>query len=146
MKKVLPRILYGFLSSSSNPINISMPWSHSDKDGLFKMNYSTIRAEYDNLKCWALTNKGERVMNSDFGLDAARYLFDPIPLAKDNLLNNARKQLEKYFSHLQILDINFLFFDDDSSLRENQTRLIIKARIKSTQEVVDFNEQLGEAN
>lgn len=144
MKKSLPRILYGFLSASSNPINIVVPWQPSDKDGLFKMEYSTQRAEYYNLKCWALTNKGERPMNFDFGLDASRMLFDPIPVQKDKLVNNSRIQLSKFFPHLNVLSITANSKEDDFLLKDNQIRLIIKAENKKTKEIIEFNEIIGE--
>lgn len=144
MKKALPRILYGFLSASSNPINIALPWQPSDKDGLFKMEYSTTHAEYNNLKSWALTNKGERVMDFDFGLDAKRLLFEPIPVLQDKLINNARQQLGKYFPHLKIDLIELLTNEDDSSLAPNEIRLIIKAEIKRTQQIINFNEKISE--
>ena len=114
MKK-LPRLTYGFLSSSINPINIKMPWQVSEKDGLFAMNYSTVDSIGDNLQNWAKTNKGERVMDSDFGLDARRNLFNPEIVVKDVLKNNAREQLKKYFPDLLVSSLEVRVAGDGES-------------------------------
>lgn len=143
MKKNLPRFLYGFLSSSVEPINMSIPWRPSDRDGLFKMNRSPEVAEKDNLLMWAHTNKGERVYDFEFGLDAHRYLFEPAPKAKEVLLNNARNQLKKYFPHLIVEQIQILSSDEDKSLSANSLRLILIARLKKDGNVIEVDEVLA---
>jgi hypothetical protein len=143
MKKNLPRFLYGFLSSSVEPINISIPWRPSDRDGLFKMNRTPEIAERDNLLMWAHTNKGERVYDFEFGLDAHRYLFEPSSKAKEVLLNNARNQLKKYFSYLLIEQLQILSPDDDNSLPANSLRLILIARLRKDGNVIEIDEVLS---
>ena len=125
MKK-LPRITYGFLSSSVNPINISMPWRASDKDGMFAMNYNTADAIGDNLSNWAKTNKGERVMDVDFGLDARRYLFEPEIVLKDVIKNNARQQLKKYFPNLVVSKLEVSVADNTDGLPSNSVRFSLE--------------------
>lgn len=142
MKRNLPRFLYGFLSSSAEPINMKVPWAPSDRNGLFKMNYSTIDAERDNLICWALTNRGERVMDFSFGLDARRYLFDPAPIIRDNLINNARDQLKKYFPHLIVEQLQVLTWEEDKTLDANTARFILKVRLKNQNVVIGIDEVL----
>lgn len=142
MKRALPRFLYGFLSSSTEPINIAIPFRPSDRDGLFKMNYSKLDAERDNLLLWAHTNKGERVMNFDFGLDARRYLFEPMSTLKDGLVNNTREQMKKYFPHLLLEEVNVLTSEEDTTLSPNSVRYILKARIKSTNDLITLNEEI----
>lgn len=143
MKKNLPRFLYGFLSSSVEPINMSIPWRPSDRDGLFKMNRTPEVAERDNLLMWAHTNKGERVYDFEFGLDAHRYLFEPASKAKEVLLNNARNQIKKYFAHLTVERLQILSPDEDNSLPANSLRLILIARLKKDGNVIDINEVLS---
>jgi phage baseplate assembly protein W len=129
MRKILPKLRYGFVSASVDPINMSMPWSPSDSDGLFKMNRSPIDAERDSLIFWAHTNKGERVYDPDFGLDAERHLFDPTVFVKDVLTNNARQQLTKYFPHLAVLELRFVSFEEDNSLSPNSIQMILKVNL-----------------
>ena len=134
-RRVLPRILYGFLSASAEPINPKLPWQPSDKDGLFKYNYSTIRADYDNIVSWIKTNKGERVMDFEFGLDVRRSLFEPEIKMKDILTQNAREQFPVYFKSLTLEEFSILTADDDSSLAENSVRIIVKAKSILNREV-----------
>lgn len=143
MKKNLPKFLYGFLSSSVDPINMAMPWQPSDRDGLFKMNRTVSSAERDSLIFWAHTNKGERVYDFEFGLDARRSLFEPEPLAKESMLNNARRQLPKYFPHLTIDKLEFFTSSEDNSLSPNSVRMILIARPKGQESVINIDEVLS---
>ena len=134
MKKI-PRISYGFLSSSAEPINIKLPWQVSEKDGLFKMNYSTTDAVYDNLQSWAKTNRGERVMDMEFGLDARRSLFNPDIVAKDVIKNNARVQLKKYFPNLIVIKVDVITSSEEESLPANSVRFILEVSPSSNQDI-----------
>lgn len=119
MSSRIPRLTYGFLSSSVDPINVKLPWQFSDKDGLFKMNYKPENAAIDNLRFWAKTNKGEYIMDSNFGLDIRRYLFDPIDLLKDNVLQNAKEQLPIYFPKIKPVNIEILTSEEIKEINEN---------------------------
>lgn len=134
MKKI-PRITYGFLSSSAEPINIKIPWQTSEKDGLFKMNYSTVDSIYDNLQCWAKTNKGERVMDADFGLDVRRNLFNPEIVVKDVIKNNARVQLKKYFPTLIVNNLEVVNSSELSGMPENSIKFILEVSPSSKQDI-----------
>lgn len=125
-----PRFIFGFLSQSNVPYNIKLPWQISGQDGAFAMNYREEDAILDDLKAWAKTNWGDRPYRFRFGLDAVRYLFDPTPLAKGRLKENARDQLVKYFPQLQINSIEILTTEDDSSIGENTIRFKLDASIK----------------
>jgi phage baseplate assembly protein W len=135
MRRPLPRLIYGFLSASAEGINIKMPWGPSERDGLFKMNYSTADAVTDNLRFWAKTNKGERVMDFEFGLDARRYVFEPETVAKDKIINNAREQLPKYFSDLIVEELDVISNEDDDSIATNSLRFILRGKLRSDQNI-----------
>lgn len=119
MASTLPRIAYGFLSQSADPINVKLPWQTSHKDGLFKMNYKPEDAAVDNLRFWAKTNKGEYVMDLKFGLDIRRHLFSPIPILKDNVIQNAREQLPIYFPEIEVVKIEVLTNEEISEISQN---------------------------
>lgn len=142
MRRALPRFLYGFSSASLEPVNIKMPWAPSDKDGLFKMNYTRVDADRDNLIFWVHTNKGERVMDANFGLDARRYLFEPISVVQDILTENARSQISKYFKHLSIEEISVTSQEDNSSLDGNTIRFFIKLRNKNNDDMIVIEEAI----
>lgn len=131
---VLPRLLYGFLSQSTDPINLVVPWRTSDQDGLFQMNYSLERAVETNLRVWAKTNRGERPMRFEFGLDARRMLFEPEPLAKEFLLNRARQQLTRYFGFLQIQELDVITSSESEELEQNSIRIVIRAQFKDSED------------
>ncbi len=139
-----PRQIYGFLSQSANPYNISLPWTVSAQDGLFKMNYSLKDAVYDDLLMWARTNRGERPFRFDFGLSAQEVLFEQGPLAKEFLENRTRSQLATYFKYLKILKIEVRTQNEDQDLRINDIRLRINATFKeSEQQNLEFDEVIG---
>lgn len=119
MSSRIPRLAYGFLSSSLDPINVKLPWEFSDRDGLFQMNYKPEKAAIDNLKFWANTNKGEYLMDSNFGLDIRRYLFDPITILRDNVLQNAKEQLPVYFPEIRAAKIDLLTSEENPDISEN---------------------------
>lgn len=122
MASRIPRLTYGFLSSSADPINIKLPWQISTRTGMFKMNYSLKDAYLDSLKFWAHTNRGEYMMDLNFGLDARRSLFLPEEVLKDNVLNNAHAQLPIYFPRLKVSEMEVLTSEDISQIPENTVR------------------------
>lgn len=134
MKK-LPRLTYGFLSSSVDPINIKVPWQVNEKDGLFKMNYSTADAIADNLLCWIKTNKGERVMDLNFGLDVRRSLFNPDFVVKDVIKNNARTQLKKYFPDLIINTLEVLTPSEERTIPQNGIKFVLDVSPSAKSEI-----------
>jgi hypothetical protein len=129
------RLIYGYLSASSQPINIKLPWQQTTNDGMFAMNYSRLDAERDNLLFWAQTNWGDIPYKFKFGLDIVRYLFDPISVTKEHVLNNAKFQLSKYFGHLKVLDLRILTSSEDQSLAENAIRFYLRCQTKDQQEI-----------
>lgn len=126
----ISRFLYGFLSGSSDPYNISLPWRVSTQDGAFQMNYDRAQAARDNIIAWANTNRGERPMRFNFGLDARRALFEPIQTTKEILKNNTNQQFPVYFGFLKIESLEISSFDDDSSIKENEIRYKLKASFR----------------
>lgn len=122
---VVRRFLYGFLSQSTEAYGIAMPWKTSDEDGNFEMRYSFEESVKDNLIFWAKTNWGEIPYKFRFGLDARRYLFDPVEVAKERILQNARQQLRDYFPFLSINSLEVLTFDDRPDISENSILFVL---------------------
>ena len=120
MSSRIIRLQYNFLSQSIEPFNIALPWNFSTRDGMFKMNYSQDSAVRDDLLFWANTNKGEYVMDPEFGLDVRRYLFNPTSIIKDNLVQNAREQLPRYFPQLTATSIQVLTQDEIPEISDNE--------------------------
>lgn len=144
MSSRLIRLQYGFVSQSFDPYNMTLPWQTSTRDGLFKMNYTPEGGMRDNLKFWANTNKGEYVMDPNFGLDVRRYLFDPIPVLKDNIIHNAREQLPIYFPELKPVIIEVLTHEEISEISENTVIFKLRAVYKTDKNRrVELEESIG---
>ena len=140
----IPRLIYGFLSQSTDPYNIKIPWQSSEQDGLFRMNYSLEEAVLDNLKSWAKTNWGDRPMKFRFGLDAARFLFDPEPVAKDRILQNATEQLALYFPYLEINVMDVIFPRQDNNVQENSVVFRLECQFKDDEnKKIKIEETIG---
>lgn len=137
-----PRLLYGYLSASSTPINLMLPWQPSVSDGMFKMNVSDVDAERDNLIFWANTNWGEIPYKFRFGLDARRHLFNPTTQIKQGILTNAKSQLAKYFKHLKIIELKVLTNDDDNTIGENSVLFFLIVETKKGNKI-EIKEIIG---
>ncbi len=140
----LVRNIYGFLSASTDPYNMSIPWKISVQDGAFQMNYKKSDAIRDNLICWANTNWGERPMRFRFGLDARRSLFEPIEIAKEKLRNNTNQQLPIYFEEVVIDSLEVLSSQEDETVPENSLRYRLVVHLKEDEtQVISINVVLG---
>lgn len=140
----IPRMLTGFLSQSTDPYNIKLPWQISEQDGLFAMNYRIEDATRDNLLAWAKTNWGERPYSFRFGLDARRYLFEPVIRAKEALLMNAKDQIPRYFPFLKITFLDFLTSEDDEQIGENAIVFRFEAVFRDNEDrKISISEEIG---
>lgn len=138
------RLIYGFLSQSSDAINLRVPWRLSEQDGMFAMNYSRESAVKDNLIVWAKTNWGERPFRFYYGLDAVRYLFEPTSVAKSVLESNARDQLSKYFPYLKIIKLSVSSHEDDPEIPQGVINFHLEASFRDKEESkIKISENVG---
>lgn len=139
----IPRLIYGFLSQSTDPYNIKIPWQISNQDGMFRMNYSLQDSIIDNLKTWAKTNWGDRPMRFRFGLDTKRAIFEQEDISRDIVENNAREQLAKYFPYLNIINLQVLT-SKEADLPDNTIRFLLEASYKDDQDKkIVISEDIG---
>lgn len=139
----IPRLIYGFLSQSTDPYNIKIPWQISNQDGMFRMNYSLQDSIVDNLKTWAKTNWGDRPMRFRFGLDTKRAIFEQEDISRDIVENNAREQLAKYFPYLNIINLQVLT-SKEADLPDNTIRFLLEASYKDDQDKkIVISEDIG---
>lgn len=105
-------------------IGISLPFNGK---GVFNSTYSTneqIKSNFINL---LLTNKGERIMNPEFGCDLKKVLFENITDDIDELINNLIKTNTYIFiPEISILDIII----DKNGRDENKIQITVNYRIK----------------
>jgi phage baseplate assembly protein W len=106
-------------------------------DGIFATNYTTLSQAKDNIKNLLLTQKGERLMQPDFGCDIWRVIFEQsvdgeIDIAIENSIIDAVN------TWLPYLNINQIIIDsDDDSKDSNRIGLEINFSLTSNPNLKD---------
>jgi len=84
-----------------------LPISRDLDDG-YALTKSLEQVATQNLKHLLLTNPGERMMDPEFGVGMARYLFQMRTEEVNYEMNSKiREQVSKYLSYINIQDLNF---------------------------------------
>ena len=76
------------------PIGVTLPFNNPN--GVFNVSYTNVDQVLSNLKNLLLTQKGERIMQPEFGTDLQYYLFEQITdelTFKEQLLGEIRSAL-----------------------------------------------------
>lgn len=77
-------------------------------DAVFVPTYTTSDQIKANLVNWLLTNKGERIMNPNFGADLKSLLFQQADVGLEEQLKfNIETSIKEYFPMIQVKEINF---------------------------------------
>jgi phage baseplate assembly protein W len=77
------------------------------EDGLYGLNKTINETIRQNLKMLLLTNPGERIMDSNFGVGLRNYLFQQdTSEIRYELDSKIKQQVKKYLSYVQIEEIN----------------------------------------
>lgn len=105
--------------------------SETDTPGIFKMSYSTKEQVFYNLKNLILTQKGERKLNLNFGVNWNKYQFNQ----KDKMvLQNLKEEINDQCKFwLPFIDVLVNIQEEDHSINLN-----ISYKFKNEME---FNEQ-----
>lgn len=94
-------------------------------DAVFVPTYTTSDQIKANLVNWLLTNKGERIMNPNFGADLKSLLFQQADVGlEDQLQFNIETSIKEYFPMIQVKEINF-----DIDTDRNTTNFILTYEI-----------------
>lgn len=76
-------------------------------DGLYELNKSLLDTIKQNFKMLLLTNPGERIMDSNYGVGLRRLLFElDTNQLRTTLISRINNQVKSYMSFLIISDIN----------------------------------------
>lgn len=77
------------------------------EDGLYALNKTLVETIKQNLKMLLLTNPGERMMDTQFGIGIRRFLFeqDNRP-SREELQGRIAAQVARYLSYITIEEIN----------------------------------------
>jgi len=87
-------------------LSVKLPLSF-DEEGGYTLNRTYSEISEQNLKNLLLTNPGERVMDSNFGVGLKTYLFEQnIDSTYDSLRSDIYEQVQKYLPFLEIDDVS----------------------------------------
>jgi phage baseplate assembly protein W len=105
----------------------------SNSNGIFSVNFTTLRQASDNLKNLIMTRKGERVMYPDFGCDIWRILFEPIISGNidDKIEASIIQAVDIWLPYINIDEIVFDY--DEGDIDKHQINLEIKFSLKSNE-------------
>jgi hypothetical protein len=79
-----------------------------------------------NLKMLILTNPGERIMDTDFGVGLKKYLFDQnTPSTYSEIDSNIRQQVQRYLPYIGINRIDFTVPENNPDLFPNNLSVSI---------------------
>jgi phage baseplate assembly protein W len=94
----------------------------SDTQGVFKLNYTTLDQALANAKNLLLTNKGERVMQPEFGCNLQRILFEnlteELTLDVETLI---RAEFEYWLPYIFINELQVTPYEDNNRMQINLT-------------------------
>ncbi len=85
------------------PIGISIPFNA--ENGIFNQTYTNVSQVIENLRNLFRTQKGERIMQPEFGTDIQYFLFEPITdedQFKENIMGEIRSALNKWMPYVAI--------------------------------------------
>jgi phage baseplate assembly protein W len=119
-------------------IGLSLPFGLCGNDKLFNQTYSTKDQIKSNLINLLLTNKGERVLNPEFGSDLKRILFEQItPSTEDNIRNTINTAINIYIPEVTADEI-IINNDPDNNTISITVNYILNLPGTSDQITIEF--------
>jgi len=110
-------------------IGVSLPFN--GPSGPFNSTYSTKDQIKSNLINLLLTNKGERIMNPEFGCDLGRVLFEGITDdTKEDIKNLINTNVSIFVPEVQLNDI---IVEEASQYNNNAISVTVKYKIRISQ-------------
>jgi len=102
-------------------IGIDLPMVNSIGSG-FKLNYTTLDQAYANARNLLLTNKGERIMQPDFGCNLKNSLFEQLTEdVIENLEEGIRSQFNFWLPYITINELMVVPSIDNHYIKINLT-------------------------
>lgn len=109
----------------------------SDSNGIFAVNYTTIKQAAENLKNLILTKKGERLMQPEFGCDIWELLFEPISeeVISTQIENSILSAVETWLPYINVDKIIFDY--DENDIDSNKINVEVKFSLKSNSTITE---------
>ena len=116
-----------------------LPVAPDEKDG-FKLNKTYREMVLQNLKNVLLTIPGEKMMDPDFGVGLLTFLFEQDTLVvRGAISDRIETQLDMYMPFVELLEIDFIGFEEDVEAEPGTLSMKIKYRVPDLN-VVDLLE------
>lgn len=120
----------------ANGISVMFPLNYSKQDGPFQLNKEISDVVRQNFKNLVLTNKGERIMDPDFGVGIYSFLFENYNQSTNQIiLSEVKEQTVKYMPFIDIQEIKIT----DSNTNNNQFYIYIRYLIQSLNVLDELN-------
>lgn len=85
---------------------LPLVYDHTE-DGVYGLNKTLIDTIRQNLKMLLLTNPGERIMDSEFGVGMKRFLFEQdTDSIRKTIQDRVLDQVKRYLNYIEIDEIN----------------------------------------
>ena len=119
-------------------IGIDLPIRKSDGvDGYFASTSTTIKAVKNNIKNLILTNKGERYLQPDIGLNLRRFLFEQYTSdVKDAISIEIKDTVNKWLPFVEIKNIN-VNMGDESDMGKNTLNINLVFSIMNSPNILE---------
>ena len=106
-------------SLSFKDLNITFKKHPVTNDVVVSKDASAIKQAIVNL---LLTNKGERLMNPEYGSDIRRYLFEPLDYGTANqITGNIKSTIDTFEPRISVLNLRALPNNDDNGFDVEMT-------------------------
>lgn len=113
-------------------ISAKLPLQYDSVDGAYALNKTLLDTIKQNLKMLLLTNPGERVADTKFGIGIKKSLFQQQTKQEfDRIKGNINNQTRIYMPFIQILNINFVTSEENTNLDQNEINIKIQYSIPS---------------
>ena len=111
-------------------INIKFPIEDDiEKNVLFKQNFVSKDALVSNLLLLLLTEEGERLYMSDYGMNLKKYIFEPNDqLTEADITQEIRDRVKRFIPQLTITKVQFFSSNSDQDgnpLLENEVSVVV---------------------
>jgi len=109
-----------------------LPLTHSDDDGYYTLIKTVKDMASQNLKMLVLTNPGERIMDSEFGVGIRTFLFENnTPSTYEAIRVRILEQTKEYLNYIDIREVAFNNnSESETQFETNTINLKIVYRIK----------------
>lgn len=106
--------------------SVALPIIYSDADGPYSLNKDLLSVVKQNLKMLILTNPGERVMDTDFGVGAKKLLFENFSQAEFGRIQSViSDQVARYLPFVIVNDITILTKENNLAIDDNAISITI---------------------